>query len=101
MVEHIVLWNFIDSMNKNDKYAAGLKMKELLEPIGKLVPGAVDIKVVFNPLDAGNKDVALFSRFRTEDDLRAYQIHPAHVEAGKFIKSVTCNRSCFDYQLED
>ena len=98
MVHHIVLWNFLESMNQEEKREAGAKMKELLEPIGALVEGAVSIKVVMNELDSSNRDIALISQFETVEALKTYQVHPAHVEAGKFVRSVTCNRSCLDYE---
>ncbi len=98
MVHHIVMWNFLESMNQDEKKAAGAKMKELLEPIGALVEGAIDIKVVVNEIESSNRDVALISRFETVEALQTYQVHPAHIEAGKFVRSVTCNRSCLDYE---
>lgn len=98
MVHHIVLWNFLESMNQEERQAAGVKMRQLLEPIGALVEGAVSIKVVMNELDSSNRDIALISQFETVEALKAYQIHPAHVEAGKFVRSVTCNRSCLDFE---
>lgn len=97
MVQHIVMWNFLDSLSQEEKEAAGRKMKELLEPIGAFVEGAVQIRVIVNELDSSNRDVALVSRFETVEALQAYQVHPAHVEAGKFVRSVTCNRSCMDF----
>lgn len=98
MVKHIVMWNFLESMSQEEKKEAGAKMKELLEPIGALVDGAISIRVVVNELDSSNRDVALLSTFETVEALKAYQVHPAHVEAGKFVRSVTCNRSCLDYE---
>ena len=98
MVHHIVLWNFLESMSQEEKREAGAKMKELLEPIGALVDGAVSIKVVMNELDSSNRDIALISQFETVEALKTYQVHPAHVEAVKFVRSVTCNRSCLDYE---
>ena len=97
MVHHIVMWNFLDSLSREEKNEAGARMKELLEPIGELVEGAVSIRVVVNELDSSNRDVALVSQFDTVEALKAYQVHPAHVEAGKFVRSVTQNRSCMDY----
>lgn len=97
MVQHIVMWNFLDSLSQEEKEAAGRKMKELLEPIGALVKGAIQIRVIVNELDSSNRDVALVSQFETVEALQAYQVHPAHVEAGKFVRSVTCNRSCMDF----
>lgn len=99
MVKHIVLWNFVETLTKEERDNAYLKMKELLVPIKDLVPGAVDIQVVKNEMESSNKDVALISTFETEEALKAYQIHPAHVEAGKFVRSVTCDRACLDYEV--
>ena len=98
MVHHIVMWNFLESMNQEEKIAAGAKMKELLEPIGDLVDGAISIEVVVNELESSNREVALISQFETVEALKTYQVHPAHVEAGKFVRSVTCDRACMDFE---
>lgn len=99
MVKHIVLWNFVDTLTEEERDNAYNKMKELLVPIKELVPGALEIQVVKNELPSSNKDVALISSFETVEALNAYQIHPAHVEAGKFVRSVTCDRACLDYEI--
>lgn len=99
MVKHIVLWNFAEGFSDEEKAAAATKMKELLEPIRELVPGAVEIQVIRNQLASSNRDIALISTFETVEALAAYQNHPAHVEAGKYVRSVTCNRACMDYEL--
>lgn len=98
MVKHIVLWNFNDGMTLEEKREAGKKMKSLLEPIKEKVPGALDIKVVTQKLDSSNRDIALISTFETVEALQAYQTHPEHVAAGGYVRSVTCNRSCMDYE---
>ena len=98
MVKHIVLWNFNEGMTSEEKKAAGEKMKSLLEPIREKVPGAVEIHVIFNELDSSNRDVALISDFETLEALQCYQTHPDHVAAGSYVRSVTCNRSCLDYE---
>lgn len=98
MVKHIVLWNFVEGLSDAEKTEAGAKMKALLEPIRELVPGAVEIQVLRNQLSSSNRDIALISTFETVDALAAYQNHPAHVEAGKYVRSVTCDRTCMDYE---
>lgn len=98
MVKHIVMWNFIPEMSAEEKKAAGEKMKALLEPIKELVDGALDIRVVINDMESSNRDIALIGTYESEEALKAYQVHPAHVEAGKYVRSVTCNRSCLDYE---
>ena len=99
MVKHIVLWNFAEGLSTEEKSEAGAKMKALLEPIRDLVPGAVDIQVIQNRLSSSNRDIALVSTFETLDALMTYQNHPAHVEAGKYVGSDTCNRTCMDYEV--
>lgn len=97
MVKHIVLWNFEETMSDEEKKEAAEKMKSLLEPIKELVPGAVKIQVIANEQTSSNRDVALVCDFETVEALATYQTHPAHVEAGKYVRSVTCNRACMDY----
>ena len=99
MVKHIVLWNFLDTMTAEEKKEAVAKMKQLLEPIKELVPGALDIQVLGNQVASSNRDVALISTFETMEALATYQTHPAHVEAGKYVRSVTCDRACMDYTV--
>lgn len=99
MVKHIVLWNFSEGLSEEERQEAAAKMKSLLEPIKELVPGAVEIEVVKNRLSSSNRDIALISTFETTDALMSYQNHPAHVEAGKYVRSVTCNRACMDYEF--
>ena len=99
MVRHIVLWNFVEGLSDAEKAEAGEKMKALLEPIQELIPGAVEIQVVPNQLASSNRDIALISTFETVEALSTYQNHPAHVEAGKYVGSVPCDRTCMDYEF--
>lgn len=100
MVHHIVLWNFVSTLSAEEKKLAAQKMKELLEPIAALVEGTVSLQVVTEGLSSSNKEVALISVFQTEEALKNYQVHPAHVKAGEYIRSVTCDRACMDYETE-
>lgn len=97
MVQHIVLWNYISELTEEERAEAGTRIKSLLEPIQELVPGAVSIRVIVDAVTSGNRDIALISTFTTEEALQSYQVHPAHIEAGKYIGTVTCNRTCMDY----
>ncbi len=97
MVKHIVLWNFDEKLSDTEKKEAALRMKNELEAIKELVEGTVSLRVVTEGLASSNKDIALISTFETEEALKAYQVHPAHVEAGKFVRAVTTGRACMDY----
>lgn len=98
MVIHYVFWNFNDSLTKEERDEAGNKIKELLEGVGKIVPGVVSLEVLINQLESSNRDVALISRFESVEALNAYQVHPEHVKAGSYVGSVTTNRTCFDFE---
>lgn len=99
MVKHIVLWNFVEALSDEEKKEAGLKMKSILEPLKDVVPGVVSLKVVINEIESSNRDVALIGEYESEEALKGYAVHPAHVEAGKYVRSVTCNRACIDYVM--
>ncbi len=98
MVNHYVFWNLNDSLTKEEKEQAALTIKEKLEAVGKLVPGVVSLEVKINELESSNRDVALLSSFESVEALSAYQVHPEHVKAGGYIKTVTCDRTCFDFE---
>ncbi len=99
MVKHIVLWNFNQEMSEKEKLEAGAKIKTLLEPIKDMVEGTIAMRVVINKMESSNRDILLIADFESEEALKAYQLHPAHVAAGKYIGTVTYNRSCLDYEV--
>lgn len=99
MVNHYVFWNFNDSLTEEEKETAGRMIKEKLEAVGEKVSGVVSLKVEINELASSNRDVALLSSFESVEALNAYQVHPEHVAAGGYVGSVTCNRTCFDFEV--
>lgn len=98
MVHHIVLWNFKEELSEAEKKEAALRMKKELEAIKDQVPGTVSLQVVTQGLSSSNKDIGLISVFETESALKTYQDHPAHVAAGTFVRAVTKERACLDYE---
>ena len=97
MVHHIVCWNFQEQLSQQERQEAGALIKQKLEEIKPHAEGTVFIEVKINELESSNRDIALISVFETEDALKNYQIHPMHVAAGEYIRSVTRDRTCFDY----
>ena len=98
MVNHIVLWNLNEDLSLEEKKEAALKIKNKLEAVAKETKGLIYFEVVINDMESSNKDIALISKFETQEALKAYQISPAHIEAGSYVGTVTNKRSCFDYQ---
>lgn len=99
MVYHIVMWNFIDSMTKEEKKSAASRIKEELMAVKEQVKGSISIEVIISPLSSSNKEIALMSSFENEEALKHYQEHPAHLKAADFIRKVTCERACIDYEI--
>ncbi len=98
MVNHIVLWNFKEELSKQERTEAAERISRELEGVRQQVAGVVSLDVVTAPLASSNKDIGLISVFESEEALQNYQVHPAHVAAGTFIKTVTENRTCLDYE---
>jgi len=51
-------------------------------------------------LVSGHWDVVLVSEHETNEDLEAYQAHPAHRAAAAWISTVVSDRATVDYELE-
>lgn len=101
MVRHIVVWKFLEEMSAQEKQNAGAEMKRILEPIKELVPGCVELNVVYqNLLPNSNGEIILNSLFESEEALNSYVVHPTHVEAGKYVRSVVGSRTCMDFYEE-
>ncbi|MBO5292794.1 MAG: Dabb family protein [Lachnospiraceae bacterium] len=98
MVNHIVLWNFKPELTEKEREEAGKTIRKNLEAVKEQVTGVISLAVVINELDSSNKDLGLISAFESVEALNAYQVHPAHVQAGAYIKTVTCDRVCLDYE---
>ena len=97
MIKHIVMWDFatdedLDLVKEN--------FKNRLEGLKDRIDTIIKIEVGFNINGTPSaKDIVLYSEFGSMDDLNAYQIHPAHVEVGSYIKSVTKDRIVADYEV--
>ena len=98
MVNHIVMWNFKEELSEEKRKEAALEIRKRLEAVAEKVSGVISLKVFFNEMSSSNRDIALISKFEDEEALKAYQISPAHIEAGIYVKAVTCERACLDYE---
>jgi len=99
MIKHMILWNLKDELSESEKKESALKIKAELEQLKGKVPGLVEIKVIIDGIAGSNAEVMLDSTFESEEALNGYQIHPEHVKAATFVRSVTCNRMCMDYVI--
>ena len=98
MVKHIILWKLKETLTGEEKEQVKAGIKEGLEGLKGKIPGLLDIKVQTNGLSSSNADVMLDSSFESEEALKGYSVHPAHVEvADTKVRPYTEIRLCLDF----
>jgi hypothetical protein len=98
LIKHIILWKLKDEIVDKTSVKAGIKAG--LEGLKGVVPGLVDIVVNAKGLSSSNVDVMLDSTFESEAALKAYAVHPAHVEvANRDVRPYTQTRLCLDFEV--
>lgn len=97
MVKHIILWTLKEEFNNEQ---VKKEMKESLEALKGVVPGLLEIEVQIEKLPSSNADVMLYSVLESEEALKGYAVHPAHVEvADTKVRPYTATRSCIDFTV--
>lgn len=100
MVKHIILWQLKDELTIEEKTSVKEGIRTGLEGLQGRIDGLVEIKVQCQSLDSSNADVMLYSVFENEDALKAYAVHPAHVEvADTKVRPYTKTRLCLDFEF--
>lgn len=101
MVKHIILWKLRDSIVGAEREQVLLDIKNGLEGLVGIVPGLQNVHVqIANRIDTSNADIMLDCTLEDEQALRAYAIHPAHVEvANTKVRPYTEVRTCLDFAL--
>lgn len=100
MVKHVILWVLKEEYSDEKKAEIKAGIKAGLEGLKGQIPGMLDIKVNIEPLASSNCDLMLDSSFESEEALKGYSIHPAHVEvANTKVRPYTASRTCMDYEI--
>ncbi len=100
MVKHVILWNLKDTFSEEEKAEIKKGIKEGLEGLKGQVPGLTEITVNIDPLPSSNADVMLDSTLESEEALKNYAVHPAHVAvADAKVRPFTQSRVCMDYEV--
>lgn len=99
MIKHIVMFKLKEEAAGKTAYENAIEAKNRLANFTDQIPSLKNLEVGINLTGAAesNCDVVLVCHFEDMDGLNAYQVHPAHVEFGKFIKEVRESRACIDY----
>ena len=99
MVKHIIIWTLKSELSEEEKVAVKAGIKEGLEGLVGKLPGLLDVKVqIDGRLDSSNADVMLDCTLESEEALKGYAVHPAHVEvANTKVRPFTAVRSCLDF----
>lgn len=99
MVKHIILWTLNPELSVEEKETVKKGIKEGLEGLKGIVPSLLDVKVnIDGRLASSNCDVMLDSTLESEEALKAYATHPAHVAvADTKVRPFTVQRTCLDY----
>lgn len=101
MVKHIILWTLNPELSDEQKEEVKKGIKAGLESLKGVVPGLIDVKVnVDGRLASSNCDVMLDITLESEEALKAYAVHPAHVEiANTKVRPYTVQRTCLDFEV--
>ena len=100
MIKHIVLWKLKEFAEGATKQQNALKIKALLEEMRGKIPGMLTLEVGLNfETSSDAADISLYTEFESRKALDAYQIHPTHIPAKKFIPLVRAERCVVDYEV--
>ena len=101
MVKHIIRWTLNPELSEEEKKNVKAGIKSGLEGLVGQVPGLLDVKVhIDGRLASSNADVMLDSTLESEEALKGYAQHPAHVAvANGKVRPYTVQRSCMDFEI--
>ena len=101
MVKHNILWTLDPALSDAQKSEMKAGIKAGLEGLMGQVPGLLDVKVhIDGRLASSNCDVMLDSTLESEEALKAYAVHPAHVAvANGKVRPYTVQRTCLDFEV--
>ena len=100
MIKHVILWQLKEEFSEDEKKRIKLEIKDGLEALVGVVPGLLEVKVNIEGLPSSNADLMLDSLLESEEALKGYAIHPAHVAvADSKVRPYTRTRVCLDYMV--
>lgn len=100
MIKHVILWKIKEDKSEEEKKQIKIGVKSGLEGLRGVVPGLQNISVVTEGLPSSNADIMLDSEFESEEALKNYAVHPAHVKvADENVRPFMEVRMCMDFEV--
>ncbi|HED11672.1 MAG TPA: Dabb family protein [Caldithrix abyssi] len=98
MICHVVMWDIKKDVTPPvSAHQIKANLESLKEKIGEIVSFEVGINEREVPAGA---DIVLISRFKTFEDLKHYQEHPAHLEVVAFLRGCTVKKGVVDFTID-
>jgi len=97
MIVHIVMFKFKEENKALNLAKVKGKLEKLEEQIDVLKSMEVGVNFTESPRAM---DMSLYSTFESQEDLKIYATHEAHLKVVEFIKEVTVESKVVDYILE-
>jgi hypothetical protein len=101
MIKHVVMWR-VRGASADERREQAEKVSVALLSLRGNIPGMSSLEVgIGSGGDEQFGDVVLIS---THDDwaaLKAYQVHPAHVEAARVIAAARIERRVLDFEVAE
>ncbi|MFG6402055.1 MULTISPECIES: Dabb family protein [unclassified Microbacterium] len=96
-IRHLVLWK-LAAEDADTRALHAEQIAERLLTLPPLISEIQHLEVGSNvAFPATNWDVALVAEFADVEALELYQVHPAHVEAAQFVRTLVAERATVDY----
>ena len=97
MVRHVIVWKLKEDLA--DPAAAKAEIKEKLEALEGVVPGLLKMRIHTEGFASSSGDLMMDSLFESEEALKGYQEHPAHLAAANgAVRPNAAVRLSFDYK---
>lgn len=97
MVRHIVLFRLKESLSQAEKRDIAVRFKTAIEALPEVIGFIGKIEVGLNINEDEKFDIALYSEFKTLDEVKAYSAHPSHVAAAGILTGHVDERACVDF----
>ncbi len=100
MIKHVVLWR-VRGTSADERREHAETVRSALHGLRGKIPGMSSLEVGLGA--GGDEQLADVCVISTHDDweaLKAYQVHPAHVEAARVIAEARIERRVLDFEVE-